>query len=128
MDKYIFEDEDSHISWSETNIKDPEFLRYLEDHSEKDAVEQVLLELSRKNIKDLVVLNNLFVEKKSRGSGIGKKLLSEFLYKHKNSNVLLICDEFESQSTGIRLVSWYEKHGFFVLGKRAVSGPVMIKY
>lgn len=83
----------------------------------------------KKDVHTVVILHGVEVEKDARGKGYGNDLLSRFLDEAKGFPIVLCADTAQQQDAGFKLVEWYKRHDFKVVGKPG-SGifPLMVRW
>lgn len=74
-------------------------------------------------------LNNIYVDDKDRGQGIGNEMISDFMSESlqlEADYVILSCSVDEIQRENFDLQRWYSGHGFIVIDSVSSSNPLMI--
>lgn len=98
------------------------FFCWLNNYS--DQAKENIKQLKKMGLEEVIVLSDLFVDDEAKNQGIGKGLLTDFLFNNQCKNVVLVADAFGSNH--VNLESWYSRYGFkTVVG--LIAGPLMVK-
>lgn len=72
--------------------------------------------ISNSNYEKIAFLEQVIVEKNKRGKGLGTQLVSEFINDVKDASCIFLFAPINAhQVTGISLLDFYEKHGFYLI-------------
>lgn len=89
--------------------KEQEFKNFLYNHT--DDKENIFKTISEK-VDDIIVIQNLNIERNHQNQGHGSQILKEILNNYKIDYAILSCDVTQNQRFGFVLEKFYECHNF----------------
>lgn len=90
-------------------VESEEFKYFLKNHTYEY---KNIFDLIRKQINNIVIIQNLNIKKEYQGKGYGSQLLKEIIDMNKTCCFILSCDVTKNQRFGFNLEYFYECHDF----------------
>jgi ribosomal protein S18 acetylase RimI-like enzyme len=89
--------------------KEEEFKKFLDNHTNDNGM---IFKAINEIVADIVVIQNLKIEKSYQNKGHGSQLLKEILKNYDVNYAILSCDVTQNQRFGFILENFYERHNF----------------
>lgn len=126
MEQKITENE-NYIIYARIEISSNAFFEYLDSILTEEKSKALISYLLEKNMTEVLLIKNIWVNKEERSKGYGKKLINQALSQNKDLPALLLADYLETQVGNFSIIDWYSKLGFTTIPFFSISGPFMIK-